>query len=840
MRPSSITLPSKHLYLFVLILAVCFLATACHKQEWPPQIQTNPKDSPILSPEEALDTFFLPPGYDIELVASEPRVIAPVAMDFDADGRLWVVEMPSFMPNTEGKGENKPTGRIVVLEDTTGDGKIDNRTVFLDNLVLPRAIKVLDNQVLVGAPPFLYAACDTTGNLQADTVQKIRDDFGDSSRNPEHNSNGLMWGIDNWIHNTGYEGRFRVHDDQLQYSKVPSLGQWGITMDNHGRIYRNNNSNPLYVDYISPHYYMRNKDSRSYHGIYESISKNKTVWPVHPTPGVNRGYREGVLRDDGTLAHYTAGSSLAAYRGDRLPEELLNNIFVPEPAGNLIQRLVVKKKNDGTLLGYNPYEDLQTDFLTSTDERFRPVNIYSAPDGTLYILDMYRGIIQHKTYLTDYLRSEIEHRGLEEPLEAGRIYRITHKSNKPGPKPQLSSKKPGELISALKHPNGWWRDTAQRLLVERQPNGIIPKLRELVTNSDTGYVRLHALWTLDGLDKADRSIIESALSDPSPHIRAAAIRMAEPILAETDSSVRNEVMKLITDSSSIVQRQLAASVGEFPLGSRIPALIKLTKRYGNDPIIRSLVISGLSNHEFNFLDQLYKRFEEDDINMISMAKSLANVLFRTDSHIDKLLNRIGDKEWPKWKRNVLLTALEEVAPKSSSNHYFKLNQQPTQLLAVAKSENGDIAKRINSILDRLSWPGKPKKEPKQKPLSAKEKKRFSKGRNLYEATCASCHRENGKGFKGMGANLVESKWVIGDKRDLIRILLNGKKGEKMQMPAFKNQYSDKEIASILTYLRRAWRHEASPVHPPKVKDVRGATSRRKSHWTEEELKRIEH
>src|SRR5699024_4019498 len=185
--------------------------------------------------------------------------------------------------------------------------------------------------------------------------------------------------------------------------------------------------------------------------------------------------------------------------------------------------------------------------------------------------------------------------------------------------------------------------------------------------------------------------------------------------------------------------------------------------------------------------------------MISMSKSLANVLFRTDSHIDKLLNRIGDKEWPKWKRNVLLTALEEVARKSSSNHYFKLNQQPIQLLAVAKSENADITKRINSILDRLSCPGKVETETKQQTLTAK--KSFSKGRNLYEATCAACHRENGKGFKGMGANLVESKWVIGDKRDLIRILLNGKKGEKMQMPAFKNQYSDKEIASILTYLR---------------------------------------
>src|SRR5699024_6972514 len=467
----------------LLLLPAFFFLTSCQEEPWPPGVQSVSGDSPVLSPEEALETFFLPPGYDIELVASEPLVVAPVAMDFDAGGRLWVVEMQSYMPSVDAEGEKKPTGNIVVLEDTTGDGQMDKRTVYMDGLVLPRTVKVLEQGVLVGAPPNLWMTRDTTGNLKPDTVSKIREDFGDPSVNPESNPNGLMWGMDNWIHTTHYEGRFRVRNNHVEYEETPSLGQWGISMDNYGRIYRNSNSNPLAVDYISSHYYARNEKVTPKRGLYESIAKNGTVWPVRPIAGVSRGYREGVLRDDSTLSHYTSGSALAVYRGDRLPGELVNNVFVPEPAGNLVQRLVVETEEDGSLEAHNPYEDLKADFLTSTDERFRPVNIYTAPDGTLYITDMYRGIIQHASFLTNYLETEIEKRGLENPLGRGRIYRIVHKSQDPGKRPQLSTRTPEELVTVLEHPNGWWRDTAQRLIVEGQLDSVAPELRQLARES---------------------------------------------------------------------------------------------------------------------------------------------------------------------------------------------------------------------------------------------------------------------------------------------------------------------------------------------------------------------
>lgn len=156
----------------------------------------------MLSPEEALESFYLPPGYDIELVASEPLVVDPVAMDFDADGRLWVVEMRSYMPTVDAEGEKEPVGKIAVLEDTNGDGQMDKHTVYMDELVLPRTVKVLDHGVLVGTSPNTWMTSDTTGNLKTDVVEKAQEDFGDPTVNPESKLNSLMWGIDNWIHMT--------------------------------------------------------------------------------------------------------------------------------------------------------------------------------------------------------------------------------------------------------------------------------------------------------------------------------------------------------------------------------------------------------------------------------------------------------------------------------------------------------------------------------------------------------------------------------------------------------------------------------------------------------------
>ena len=458
--------------------------------------------APILTPEESLKRFALPDGYRIELVAAEPLVHDPVAIDFDADGRMYVVEMRGYMPNIRGEGEDQPVGRIVVLEDRDDDGRMDRVTTFMDSLVLPRAVKVLEHGVLVGAPPNLWLVRDTTGDLRSDTRALVREDYGTPESNPEHNANGLLWGIDNWIHNANYPGQLRLRrDGSFDFRAAPSEGQWGISADEYGRFYRNSNEDPLRTDLVPSHYATRNPKQPSLRGVYERLTENVPVFPARKTPGINRGYRERTMRRDSTLAHYTAAGAPTAFVGDRLPAELRRSVFVTEPVGNLVGRFIVEDHDDGTRSA-RVWRD-SAEFLTSTDERFRPVNLASAPDGTMYIVDMYRGIIQHRTYITGYLEQKIRERGLENGIGMGRIYRIVHTSARRDKAPALSRKTPAELVKELSHPNGWRRITAQRLLVERGDRSVAPARRALVGMSGDDRARLHALWTLDGLGDAN-------------------------------------------------------------------------------------------------------------------------------------------------------------------------------------------------------------------------------------------------------------------------------------------------------------------------------------------------
>lgn len=825
--------------LVLVALSLLLTVGACQSTpSWPPGVQDVPSDAPVRSPEEALDTFFQPPGYDIELVAAEPLVKDPVAIDFDAEGRLWVVEMRGYMPNMEGEGEGDPVGKIVVLDDTSGNGQMDRRTVYMDQLVLPRAIKVLDHGALVAAPPYLWVTHDTTGNLKADTKRVIRDDYGNPDRNPEHNPNGLMWGLDNWIKNARYGGRLQYRDSTWVFDETLQRGQWGLSMDDYGRIYRNYNADPLRVDLVPAHYYERNPALPRTRGVYENASQDDTVWPVRPTPGVNRGYREGVLRDDSTLQTFTAAGSPVAYRGDQLPSALRNDVFVSEPAGNLVRRYEMTEQNDGMLTGTNPYD--QAEFLASTDERFRPVNFATAPDGTLYVVDMYRGLIQHKDYLTGYLKAHIEEHELEKPIGLGRIYRITHRSTEPTEPVSLSQKSPTALADVLNHPNGWRRDVAQRLLVERNAQAAVPALRRSVETADSAYTRLHALWTLDGLDAATPSLLRTALSDTSPHVRAAAIRIAEPYLAEDDHSLVPAVRDLLDDEAPTVRRQLAASLGERPLPQRTQALSAVLDRHAEDPIVVSLVVSGLAGHERPFLDHVLAqtRNEGGTSGQVDAIETLAVTLLNTESPSDAraLFEWIGTPDRPAWQRLAMLSGVESAAPPPADPQVrrLELSFKPEGLLTATEATNDSVRTRAQSIAPRLGWPGKPKPErPEVPPLTPAQQEMVERGREAYSSTCAQCHGPDGEGIEDVAPSLVDSDLAHGDERRLIRLVLHGLERDQL-MPPMKH-LSDGEIAEILTYIRRAWPPEATAIDTSLVLEVRGETMARDNPWTEEEL-----
>ncbi len=791
--------------------------------------------SPPLSPADAQKTFRLPPGFRLELVASEPLVADPVWMDIDPDGRLWIVEMRGYMPNFEGTGEDAPVGQVVVLEDTDDDGRADRRTVFLDGLVQPRTIKVLDHGVLVIAPPELILAKDTNGDLKADTREVLRRDVGVKGGNPEHSPNSLLWGFDNWLYTSEYATDFRWTRSGLESAKTLSRGQWGISMDDSGRVYRNWNDDPLRVDYTPGRLLARNPSAVRTRGVYEPVTTDLAVWAARPTPAVNRGYRDGVLRPDGSLASFQAAGTPTVYRGDRLPADVRGNVFVTEPAGNLVRRYVVKEGADGRLTATNAHP--KGEFLTSTDERFRPVNLFSAADGTLYIADMYRGVIQHVQYQSEYLKNQIRARGLVEPTGLGRIYRVVHETTKRADRPALSAKTPADLVPLLGSPNGWYRDTAQRLLVERSDTSAAPALAALVTSAPDARTRLHALWTLEGLGALDAATVQRALADHAPEVRAAAIRVAEPWLAKAGDAMPAAVWRLATDRAPRVRWQLALSLAAYPAPVRVEHAARLLARDGRDPFVVDGVVSSLSGLEHEVLAQLLARPGAPGDALSALAGAVARA--GNAAAVADLWTRIADARRPLTERLALARGTELALGTESfgvrTARRLTLAAAPQPLLGRAH-EGGEIDAVVARVLEGMDWPGKPRKAETVAPLTAAEQQRFDAGREIYGRLCVACHQPDGRGREGLAPALAGSPFVSGRAGILARIVIHGKEGKAMMPPL--GTLSDAEIAAILTFARRSFGHTASAVDVDLVREVRGSALGRERPWTEAELRAI--
>jgi putative membrane-bound dehydrogenase-like protein len=797
--------------------------------------------TPVHTAEAEQKLFHMVPGYHLELVASEPLVQDPVAVDFDADGRMYVVEMRAFMPNLQGTGEDRPIGRVVVLEDTDGDGRMDKSTVFMDSLVLPRAVKVLEHGVLIAAPPNLWLVRDTTGDLRADTKELIRKDYGGAG-NPEHLPNGLMWGIDNWIHNANYPGQFRLGDDgKLIYRKTPDEGQWGLSQDETGRIYRNSNEDPLRADLVSSHYAMRNPSLPTPRGIYEQLTPNVAVFPAHKTPAVNRGYREETMRRDSTLAHYTSAGAATAYVGDRLPAELKKGVFVMEPAGNMVGHLLVQDQPTGIPTAKSAYE--KREFLTSTDERFRPTNITTAPDGSMYIVDMYRGIIQHRVFITGYLEQKIIERGMEQPVGLGRIWRVVHNSTAAtrAEAPHLSSKTATQLVPVLAHPNGWWRITAQRLIVERRDSSVAPALRTMARTHTDARARLHALWTLDGLHAADRATIDAALGDKSAPVRAAAIRVAEPILSADDAAMRDAVMHLAADHAPAVRQQLAASLGELPAPRREEALLAVVAQSGSDPVVADMIVTSLADRELAFLERVLApeaKLAPSSAPVVS-ALTRAIIASRNPGNVERALSLVDGTAVPQWQRVAVLTGARRPQGRGrfGGGNLTTLSAPPAWILAAASSRDSALRASAMDVASTLTWPGKKVNTAPVIALTPVEQKRYETGHQQYLTTCAACHQVAGTGLANVAKPLIGSEWALGSAERVIRIVLHGKEGT-MLMPPIGSSLTNDQIAAVLTYVRRSWGNSAGAIDAAQVAEVRGASLGRKKPWTEEELRAI--
>lgn len=625
----------KKLKFTVNILIVLMTIFSCKEKEYIDKIYEKPeivKEAPsdFLSPEESMKTFYLPEGYKVELVASEPMIDEPVTITWDGDGRMYVAEMNTYMQDVNGGGTNRKISRIKMLEDIDGDGKMDKSTVFIDSLLLPRMILPLENELIVNETFSydLWSYKDTDGDGVADKKERVYYNPNRRGGNLEHQQSGLIWNLDNWLYTTYNPVRFKfksngkVEVDSLE--SMPSRGQWGLTQDDLGNMYYSSagSENPAYGFQQPPVYGEFNAKGR--------LSKDFVKpWPVVGTPDVQGGLKK--LRKDGTLNHFTGVAGQEIYRGHKLPSGLYGDLFIPEPVGRLIRRAKIKNENGKKVL-YNAYEEAE--FMASTDLNFRPLQAKTGPDGALYIVDMYRGIIQESNWTKkgSFLRPVIVRKGLDKNIGKGRIYRIVHEDIELDKKPNLIGKKASELIEYLGHRNGWYRNTAQKLIVLKGDKSVIPELQAIAKDNtsfidglfnsekDFGLERVTALWTLEGLDNIDKALIIEKLQDEDYRVRLTAIRLSENFLKADDIDVLQDLEKLISDTDVNVVNQLALSL-RYSKDKKATELLNLiNSKYESHEIISNAVVESLKKDDSQ-LAQLKKRISKRSLgSRLSIVK----------------------------------------------------------------------------------------------------------------------------------------------------------------------------------------------------------------------------
>jgi mono/diheme cytochrome c family protein len=646
-------------------------------------------------------------------------------------------------------------------------------------------------------------------------------------------ANSPTWCLDNWIYSSNHGTRYRLKDGKFVAEPFPTRGQWGLSQDDYGRLFYNFNSDFLRANLVPEALYRRNPNFIGSAGVGVQVVKDQTIWPSHPTPGVNRGYESSALRADGTMKLCSATCGAAIYRGGLFGKEFAGNAFIPEPAGNLVKRFILEEK-DGQLTARNAYD--KAEFLTSTDERFRPVTAYTGPDGALYLADMYRGIIQHRGFLTHYLVANIKDRKLEEPVNMGRIWRIV--PDKAKPQSAKLPKESAELVKVLGDQNGWKRDTAQRVLVERKDASVTPALTALVANGSP-LAKIHALWTLEGMGALTPEVLGKALADRDAKVRATAVRLA-------DRSLVPQVAKLVDDSSVDVQIAVALNLSGLPEGQE--ATLNLVRKAGRTTLVRDSILSGLRGRELEFLEVLLKNSDKPAPPETLEALAQAVMTERRATRVRSLLSLIAALPANSENQIALLGGASGKLAKGAKPKLLYVDAQPEALVKLAASADAKAKPLLAALDSRIAWPDKPGVPPPPviAPLTADERKLFETGKQTYTMICAACHQPNGQGMDGLAPPLVDSEWVIGKPDILPRVVIHGLTGPikvngtswSLEMPPLGAALSDEQIAGVSTYIRREWEHTGSPVSADFVKKIREENKNRAKAWTSEDLKSL--
>lgn len=821
-------------------------------------LDTEP--APVLSPEQAQATFRIAPGFEIELVAAEPLVEAPVAMDWDEYGRLYVVEMRGFMRDTDGTDADKPLGQVVRLEDTDGDGRMDTSAVFLGELVSPRAVAVVNGGVLIGEPPNLWLCKLPARDALCTDKRRVGAYASDEHAiNVEHMENGLRPGLDNWLYNAKSARSLRLAGDKLIEREGFNRGQWGIASDDYGRLFYNHNSTWLQADLFAAEDLVRDGAPERPEGLAVNLTEPAEVFSVRVNPGVNRAYLEGTLRPDGRLHYVTAVSGLAVYRGDQFPEEFRGDAFVPEAAANVVGQFALTDDGMSIKATQRLYDDPQwgkRDFLGSTDERFRPVDAMNGPDGALYIVDMYRGIVQDKHFLTKQLRAQIEQRHLDAPLDMGRIWRVRHTQGRAERGfPQLGSASDAELIAALAHSNGWVRDTAQRLL--QVQGGDLTAALGAVAAGDNTLAALHALWTLQGRGELQREQVLQAARSGDVQRQVQALRAGHALLTVDDLLALRQDWQ---DAPDAPVMQLAFAMGDHAADATVRvALADLLNARLPSATVRQAVVRALAGYELAFLrDHLGTGALATDSDSgraalralgSSAYRSLRGDLRATGTANPELLqllaltaSRTGEFTW---QQIALLKGMQDIAG-SVGFAPARLEAAPPIFTDSSIGEDDPLWAAHMGARPAFTWPGD-ELALGLKPLTAAQRELVAKGEAFYRQ-CAACHGDNGAGINGLAPPLAQSTWVGGPPEWLGRIILQGLSGPVTVgdmtfdgvMPGHGHlaELDDATLAGLMTYLRRNWGNKSAAVSVESAAAIRAASATRQQAWTIAELEEV--
>ena len=728
---------------------------------------------PIRTPEESTALIELPPGYRADAIASEPDIEEPVWIAWDANGALYVAEMNSYMQDAHGTGTKETkNGRIKRLEDTDGDGIMDRVTVFADNLLLPRMILPLDERILIQETDDAswWSLRDTTGDGVADERLLVKE--GRKPQNSvEHQDSALTWGLDNWIYTAqgGERVRYAPGGEWKTEKILNEFNQWGMGMDDLGTTYYSQNSIPG-RGFQQPWIYWNLIGEKNQWKRFERPNLGpdtdaafQLIYPIFPVGD----------RQENMGRSWTSACGLSIYRGDALPgDEMGGAMMLCEPCSHTVRRARVENGPGGVSL---KNIDGEAEFFASRDFYTRPVATATGPDGCLYVVDMYRGIIQDSPWVGPEFVERIESMGMDKVIRHGRLYRISHEKQAPGERPRMLDQTPAELVPHLAHANGWWRDTAQRLLILRGDRSVVPALETFAKESPEALGRVHALWTLEGLEAMTAEIAGNALSDPDARVRQTALRLHEPWLKSGDAAALAKVRALADDEDLMVRRQVVLSLGWSADSAASETIQKIAESNVTDGSI--------------FLATLTALYGQTELPLV--AKVRDGSLFR-----DIPDTKIRTETQARWKAGLKSWEGKPARPRTLDPEALSLVEKGTEIYAaVCTVCHGPDGQGV-----------------------------VPPGLTALAPPLVDSPRVNGP-KEALVRILMHG--LMGP--------LDGKTYQAGLMAPLGHEQNDDWCAAVLTYIRQEWTNDASVIRPAEVAAIRESSQDRKAPWTEAEI-----